>query len=209
MNIKSIDKSDPEYPNSWTRHLANDAPGSVTAMGNLTILKQPKLAVFCSAKCPTEIISQTRDLIEKLGDARLAVIGGFHSPVERECLNILLRGAQPIIVFPARSLVKLRIRREHKEPLEEGRLLYLSCFRSHRHRSDVEMAFRRNRFVAAIADNVLIVHAAPSSKTEQLCRDVFSWRKAVYTIDNEANENLVSLGAHLVTGDAVSKLLPG
>jgi predicted Rossmann fold nucleotide-binding protein DprA/Smf involved in DNA uptake len=207
-DVRRIDKTDPEYPNSLIHFLANDAPDSLTALGNLAILDQRKSAIFCSARCPAGILSQARDLMEKLADPRVAVIGGFHSPVERECLNILLSEARPIILCPARSLVKLRVRREHKGPLEEGRLLYLSFFRSHRHRSDVEMASRRNRCVAAIADNVLIVHAAPSSKTEQLCRDIINWQKAVYTIDNEANEKLVSLGAHRLTAEAVSKLLP-
>ena len=195
VDIKRIDKGDPEYPNSLIHHLANDAPDSVTAIGNLAILNQRKLAIFCSASCPAEIISQTHDFIQKLVDARVAVIGGFHSPVERECLSILLRGAQPIILFPARSLVKLRIRPEHKEPLEKGRLLFLSFFRSHRHRSDVEMATRRNRFVAALAQRVLMVHASPSSKTEELCRELMIWLKPVYTIDNKANQNLFGLGA--------------
>lgn len=208
VDIKRIDKGEPEYPNSLIHHLPNDAPDSFTALGNLAVLDQRKLAVFCSANCPKAIFSQARDLIEKLADLRIAVIGGFHSPVERECLRILLRGEQPIILFPARSLVKLRVRPEQKEPLEEGRLLYLSFFRSHRHRSDIAMASRRNRFVAAIADDVLIVHATPASKTEHLCRDLIRWQKAVYTMDNEANENLVSLGARALTAETVSKLLP-
>jgi predicted Rossmann fold nucleotide-binding protein DprA/Smf involved in DNA uptake len=209
VDIKRIDKSDPEYPNSLTRHLATDAPDSVTAMGNLAILNQHKLAIFCSAKCPGEIGLQTQDFIQKLENAGVTVIGGFHSPVERQSLSILLRGAQPIILSPARSLVKLRIRPELKEPLDTGRLLFLSCFPSHRHRSDVEMASRRNRFVAAIADKVLILHAAPSGKTEQLCRDLISWQKTVYTIDNEANQNLVSLGVQPIFLRTVNELLPG
>jgi len=208
-DIKRIDKGDPEYPNSLIRHLPNDAPDSFTALGNLAVLNQQKLAVFCSANCPAEIISQTRDLIEKLADARIAVIGGFHSPVERECLNILLRGVPPIIVFPARSLVKLRIRREHNEPLEKGRLLYLSFFRSHRHRSDVEMASRRNHLAAALADKILVPFAAPGSKTEGLCRELIAWDKPVFTVANEANQNLVRLGAQPVALDTVNELMRG
>jgi predicted Rossmann fold nucleotide-binding protein DprA/Smf involved in DNA uptake len=209
VDIKRIDKSDPEYPNSLTRHLAAAAPDSVTAMGNLAILNQHKLAIFCSAKCPGEIGLQTQDFIQKLENAGVTVIGGFHSPVERESLSILLRGTQPIILSPARSLVKLRIRPELKHPLEMGRLLFLSFFPSHRHRSDVDMASRRNRFVAAMADKVLILHAAPFSKTEQLCQELISWQKTVYTVDTEANQNLVSLGAQPIALRAVNEFVFG
>jgi len=207
VDIKRIDKSDPEYPNSLIHHLANDAPDSVTAIGNLAILNQRKLAIFCSASCPAEIISQTHDFIQKLVDARVTVIGGFHSPVERECLSILLRGAQPIILFPARSLVKLRIRPEHKEPLEKGRLVFVSFFRSHRHRSDVEMATRRNRFAAAMAEKIFIPFAAPGSKTEHFCRELIAWEKPVYTIAHEANQNLLKLGLTPVTVEQAGGLL--
>jgi predicted Rossmann fold nucleotide-binding protein DprA/Smf involved in DNA uptake len=207
VDIKRIDKSDPQYPNSLIRHLGNDAPASVTAIGNLAMLNQHKLAIFCSASCPGEVVLQTHDLIQNIQNAGVTVIGGFHSPVERDCLSVLLRGAQPIILSPARSLVKLRIRPELKEPLENGRLLFLSFFPSHRHRSDVEMASRRNRFVAAMADKVLILHAAPSSKTEQLCKELISWQKTVYTMDSEANQNLVELGLNPVTLEQAGNLI--
>jgi predicted Rossmann fold nucleotide-binding protein DprA/Smf involved in DNA uptake len=207
VDIKRIDKGDAEYPVSLIHQLARDAPASATALGNLAILDQRKLAVFCSANCPAEIASQTCDLIEKLADPKVAVVSGFHSPLERECLSILLRGALPIIIFPARSLVKLRIRHEHKEPLEKGRLLFVSFFKSHRHRSDVEMAFKRNRYVAALAEKIFIPFATPGSKTEQLCRELIAWGKPVFTVDNEANQNLVRLGAQSVARNAVNELM--
>jgi len=207
VEIKRIAKSDPEYPASLTRYLPSDAPDSAAAMGNLQILNRRKLAIFCSAMCPAALTLQTRDLMQKFVEGGVTVIGGFHSPVERECLRILLGGTQPIILSPARSLDRLRIRSEYQEPLDKGRLLFLSFFRSHRHRSDVEMALRRNRIVAALSDRILILHAAPSSNTERLCRELISWQKNVYTIDNEANHNLVRLGAQAIALDNVNKLI--
>ena len=207
MEIKRIAKSDPEYPASLTRYLAKDAPDSATAMGNLQILNQRKLAIFCSAVCPAEVTLQTHDLMQKFVAGGVSAIGGFHSPVERECLRILLGGTQPIILSPARSLDRLRIRSEYREPLDKGRLLFLSFFRSHRHRSDVEMALRRNRFVAAMGDRILILHASPASNTERLCRELISWQKTVYTIANEANQNLVRLGARALALDSVGELM--
>jgi HEPN domain-containing protein len=43
----------------------------------------------------------------------VTVVGGFHAPMERECLTILLRGAQPVILCPARN-IGMRIRPEYK-----------------------------------------------------------------------------------------------
>jgi predicted Rossmann fold nucleotide-binding protein DprA/Smf involved in DNA uptake len=193
--IKRIQKSDSGFPQSLQLFLGKDAPASAATLGNLQLLGYPKLAIFCSGSCPGGIISATEQVMHKIIAAGVTVIGGFHSTVEKHCLQILLSGDHPIILSPARSLDKLRIRTEYKKPLENGRLLFLSFFRSHRHRSDTEMALKRNRYVAALAQRVLMVHASPCGKTEELCRELMIWLKPVYTVDNKANQNLFGLGA--------------
>ncbi len=40
------------------------------------------------------------------------------------------------------------------------------------------MALSRNRFVAAMADRILILYAAPASKTETFCREILGLEKA-------------------------------
>lgn len=65
-------------------------------------------------------------------------------------------------------------------------------------RITVGTALIHNRFVASLADAVLIAHAQPGSRTEKLARGVLDWSKPVYTLDNAANENLLALGATLL-----------
>ena len=199
MDHIRFDRSDAAYPTALNHYLGKDAPLSVAALGNLEILKHNKLALFCSVKCPEKLILQTHDLAHALVQAGVTVMGGFHSPVEKECLRILLRGSQPVILCPARSLKKMRIPKEWKKPLDEGRLLFLSPFPENRHRSDTQMALYRNRFVAGLADRVFISYAGPSSKTEQFCREILSWQKPVYTFSHASNENLITLGARPLT----------
>ncbi len=62
-------------------------------------------------------------------------------------------------------------------------------------RITADTALTRNRFVAALADTVLIAHAQPGSKTEQLAQEVVGWGKQVHTLDHPANEHLLALGA--------------
>jgi predicted Rossmann fold nucleotide-binding protein DprA/Smf involved in DNA uptake len=100
----------------------------------------------------------------------------------------------------------MRIRAEYKEPLENGRLLFLSIFRSHRHRADAQLALRRNRFVAALADKILVLYAAPSGGTEHFCQEILRWQKPVYTLENELNAQLVALGARPVTAEQAGLL---
>lgn len=69
-------------------YLGPSAPRAIAALGNLDILHRPKLALFCSIKCPGRLILRTYDLAQALRDAGEVVIGGFHSPMERECLAL-------------------------------------------------------------------------------------------------------------------------
>ena len=80
------------------------------------------------------------------------IISGFHSPVEQEALIVLLRGPQPVILCPARSLARMRLKPAYWTALEAGRLLLLSPFAESVHRATIEMAYQRNRFVAALMD---------------------------------------------------------
>jgi predicted Rossmann fold nucleotide-binding protein DprA/Smf involved in DNA uptake len=195
MLTVSLNLNDSSYPAALRSYLGKDVPSSISALGNLDILNQSKLAIFCSAECPPQLSLQTHDLIQTALTTSVTVISGFHSPGERECLRTLLRGNQPIIICPARSLTKMRIQTEYKKPLEKGRLLFLSFFRSHRHRSDIHMALSRNRFVAAMADKILFLYAAPASKTEGFCAEILGWKKPLFTLASDLNQNLIALGA--------------
>lgn len=181
------------------KYLGDRAPATLAALGNLDILRQKKLALFCSVKCPGNLILQTYDLARALRGAGVTVIGGFHSPMEKECLALLLHGTQPVIVCPARSIDRMRLPTAWKAPLAEGRLLLLSPFAEKLRRVTTDLAQRRNQFVAALADKVFIAHAAPGSKTERFCRDVLAWGKSLLTLESDENAPLLALGARPLT----------
>jgi predicted Rossmann fold nucleotide-binding protein DprA/Smf involved in DNA uptake len=186
------------YPPHLTDYLGEQAPAAISLRGNLDLWFRRTtllLAVFCSSKAPGGVILQLHDLAQQWRMADVTVVSGFHSPAEQEALVVLLRGPQPVIVCPARSIVGMRLKPEYKEPLAAGRLLLVSPFEEKVRRITAETAMARNRFVAALADSVLIAHAHPRSKSEGLAREVKEWGKPLYTLDNPANAELLALGA--------------
>ncbi|MBX3329877.1 MAG: DNA-processing protein DprA [Nitrospira sp.] len=190
-----IRQDSPRYPSSLFKQLEDSAPAELSALGNLDILQQKTLALFCSVKCPGDLILKTYDLAQQLREAEVTVIGGFHSPMERECLTILLRGNQHLIVCPARSLKDMRLPSAYKKPLDQGRLLLLSPFLEKERRHTVELASRRNQFVVTLATAVFVSYAEPAGKTEALCHQVLQWGKPLYTHRSALNPNLISMGA--------------
>lgn len=195
ISLTWIRQSDSSYPATLTQHLGGEAPKRLAAIGNLKLLNEKALGLFCSVKCPGDLILRTYDLSQALREARVPVIGGFHSPMERECLTILLRGVQPVILCPARSLTNLRMPAAYRRPLEEGRLLLLTPFETDVGRPTTQTALMRNRLVAALADRIFVAYASPSGKTEEFCRTVLGWGKPVFTFAHEANARLIALGA--------------
>ena len=168
---------------------------AIKAIGDMDILAQPRLGLLCSQRCPGDLILQTYDLVRVLRDQGITVAGGFHSPMEKECLDLLLRGTQPLVICPARSIEKMRIPKDWQEAIRAGRLLVLSPFGPDIRRVTKKTALRRNQFVAAIADELLVPHASPEGEVEALCREILADGKKVYTLESKANDHLMTLGA--------------
>ena len=169
------------------------------ALGSTAILRSPLLALLCSIRCPGKLILETYDLARALRDAGVSVVSGFHTPMEKECLHLLLRGNQPVIVCPARSIESMRLPSELKPPIESGRLLLLSPFKKSDRRPTAKLAEERNRFVAALATEIFVAYADEGGKTEQLCRHLIAAGKPVLTFDAPANAHLIALGCTLIT----------
>jgi predicted Rossmann fold nucleotide-binding protein DprA/Smf involved in DNA uptake len=171
MTAVALTTADARYPARLRERLGEAAPAQLTALGNLDLLALPKTGLFCSARCPGNVILSTYDQAANWRDAGRCVISGFHSPVEKECLRILLRGTSPIILCPARNL-PTRIPADWLTPLTEGRLLILSGFTAAEKRVTTELATRRNALVAALADEVCFAHITPGGASEQTVRTV-------------------------------------
>jgi predicted Rossmann fold nucleotide-binding protein DprA/Smf involved in DNA uptake len=195
----SLSPHDVRYPQSLRLHFADRTPASVMARGNLDLLHEtqyrPFVALFCSIKCSETVICLTYELAHALCDAGISVIGGFHSPLEKECLGILLQGTQPVLVCPARSIERLRLPASWRMALEKERLLLLSPFEEEQKRPTSARALVRNQFIAALADVVLITHATPGGKSESFCYELYTEGKPLFALDTVENTNLFNLGA--------------
>ena len=87
FNLVYIGCNDSGYLFSLKKYLKESAPQSITALGNSDILGNRSIALFCSAKCPGDLILKTYDIAQILRQAGMTVIGGFHSPMEKQMPN--------------------------------------------------------------------------------------------------------------------------
>ena len=205
QSIQRITQTDTNYPTGLAQYLKTETPETIWARGNINLLPRQNTtlngdlwAFFCSSKCPGEIILKAHDLAQKFKEIGVPTISGYHSPVEQECLRVLLRGSQPILLCPARSIENMRLKPAWKDALAEERLLILSIFGSHHRRLTAALANQRNAFVAALADKICIAHAAEDSKILEFAQMVVSWDKPIFTFETPANKALFQLGARRI-----------
>jgi predicted Rossmann fold nucleotide-binding protein DprA/Smf involved in DNA uptake len=185
-----VKKGERQYP----KGLEDSGPNSISLIGDPGILRHRMLGLICSVKCPGSIILKTYDAIRSLRDAGVVIVGGFHSPMEEECLGLLLRGGQPVVVCPARCIEGMRLPSEWNKPIEEGRLLIASPFGNASRRATKELSARRNRFVAELAEQVFVPHASRGGGTESLCRALIEEGTTVLTLESVENAHILRLG---------------
>lgn len=151
--------------------MKDNTPAGIYHVGNVRLLESSFTAFLCSVRCPGNLILKAYDMAHRWRAENRPVIGGFHSPVEKEVLKIMLRSTVPVCIVLARGLPK-RVPQEFRRALDEGRLLLLSPFDAKTRRATEETAAYRNHVVVALADKAVVAYAAPGSKTETFCREI-------------------------------------
>jgi predicted Rossmann fold nucleotide-binding protein DprA/Smf involved in DNA uptake len=172
--VLTLIPSHPHWPRQLNERLTTTAPTQLWLIGNPEILNRRKIGLFCSARCPESTTVNVDNAARKLCKAEATMVSGFHSPIEKECLRILLEGKQSIVICLARALARIQLPNEWQDAIDCGHLLLLSRFEKSR-RADKETARRRNELVAALSDEVVIIHAEPGGAVERISQLIDRW----------------------------------
>ena len=136
--------------------------------GNRGLLDRPLVAFFASRTAPAEALVLAERWAYKIAQTDMVVISGFHSPVERAVLDILLANNSSVVVALPRSLYR-KIPQHLLSAYSEGRVLFIS-FR-HYSRPSLHSSQLRNWATAELATEVVF---APFDRTSQLSALHFS-----------------------------------
>lgn len=158
--------------------------------------------IIASKSTVPSVLLSAFDLTSQARILGTQFIGGFQTILEQDCLEILLRGTQPVTICPARSvesvctLYKGPLWTAVRKGMEEGRVTLESPFPDTVHRATKQTAIVRNTWLVERADAVLILHATPGGETERVARLAIESGKPLATLDHPANQHLIDLGAY-------------
>ena len=162
------------------------------------VLARPPIAFICSKACPGDIILKAQDWANARGPDCAPIIGGFHTPIERDVLRILLRGAAPVTIVLARAVQGYRASPALKAAIVAGAVQIISPFPSTQTRTTAATAEARNRHILTLCGSILFAHAAPGGKSEALASKAVTLGLPLRTLGSPANANLIALGAEVV-----------
>lgn len=137
-------------------------------LGNTSLLDRRKIGYFASGTIASLSVLPTLDWAA--GVARredVAIVSGFHSKMEREVLDFLLRGKCGIICVLARSIYK-KIPDKFREAYNSGRVLFIAPFKTSSTMTSRHLCQQRNEYVATISDELVFSSLTPDSSLYQL-----------------------------------------
>ncbi len=140
-------------------------------LGNADLLNLRKVAFLCSRNCPAGVVDRAREWASEQVERGVCVISGFHSGIEKEVLQQLLEGSQPVILVLARGMMK-KWQPEIAAALGGNRLLVITRYADSVTHASEESCFQRNRLMLDLADEVVIGYVAPGGHLERLCSEL-------------------------------------
>jgi len=142
-------------------------------LGNQELLSLPKTAFLCSRKVPAGAILKCYDWATTMRDSGQCVIGGYHSPLEKDVLHFLLKGEQPLFVVLGRGLYQkypAHLQAIIRSHLPIGKLLIISPFPASHTKTTEQSCLQRNKLILSLADEIVVGYADPKGSLVKLLK---------------------------------------
>lgn len=145
-------------------------------LGNTSLLDQKKIGYFASSKIASLSVLPTLDWAAEVAKHDdVAIVSGFHSKMEREVLDFLLRGKCGIVCVLARSIYK-KIPDKFSEAYNVGRVLFIVPFKTAAIRASRQNCQQRNEYIASICDELVFSSLTSNSSLNTLLKIKTNYR---------------------------------
>ena len=141
---------------------------AIAGLGSAQLLQGPLTAFFASRQCPGTAIRAATDWALQQARDSGTVIGGFHSPLERSVLRLLIEARSPVVVVLGRPVAAAALGPSWRSALQAGSLAVVSNT-ARAQRLTEQMAAQRNELVARLADRIVFAYASPGGGLRQQC----------------------------------------
>lgn len=132
-------------------------------VGNKELLEHRKIGYFASSKIATLSVLPTLDWASEMAKLdTVTIVSGFNSKMEREVLEILLKGRCNIICVLARPIYKV-IPDKFRDAYAQDRVLFISHNTARSTMTSRHLCQKRNEYIASISDELVFSSLTPES----------------------------------------------
>lgn len=130
---------------------------------NITLLQRRKIGYLASGTIASLSVLPTLDWASEAANRDdVAIVSGFHSKMEREVLDILLKGRCGIICVLARLFYKV-VPAIFRDAFEQDRVLFISQNTGKSTMTFRHLCQKRNEYIASIYDELVFYFLIPDS----------------------------------------------
>src|SRR5882724_3448984 len=151
-----VSRADAIYPRRLKSRLKEDAPPILYGCGDAALLETGGLAVVGSRHIDDELMSYTEEIGRLAASAHRTVVSGAAKGIDRAAMHGALLGGGAVVGVMADSLERAALARDNREPLMDGRLVFVSPY-DPAAGFNVGHAMQRNKVIYAFADAALVV----------------------------------------------------
>lgn len=151
-----VSRADASYPRRLKSRLKEDAPPILYGCGEAALLETGGLAVVGSRHVDEQLMSYTEEIGRLAASAHRTVVSGAAKGIDRAAMHGALLGGGVVVGVMADSLERAALARDNREPLMDGRLVFVSPY-DPAAGFNVGHAMQRNKAIYALADAALVV----------------------------------------------------
>jgi predicted Rossmann fold nucleotide-binding protein DprA/Smf involved in DNA uptake len=158
-------------------NIPESQPIHLQYLGNADLLQLPKTAFLCSRHISASAVLKCYDWASEQRRQGVCVIGGFHSPLEKDVFQILIKGSQPLVMVLGRAMYK-NLPEIYQTALLRKRLLIVSVAPSTL-RHSTQSAFKRNKYIIENAQKIVFGWLDPLGELTKLYENYKSSDKQI------------------------------
>jgi DNA processing protein len=151
-----VSRADATYPRRLKTRLKEDAPPILYGCGDAALLETGGLAVVGSRHVNDELTTYTEEVGRLTAEAHRTLISGAAKGIDRAAMHGALQAGGRVVGIMADSLERAALARDNREPLMEGRLVFISPY-DPAAGFNVGHAMQRNKVIYALSDAALVV----------------------------------------------------
>jgi predicted Rossmann fold nucleotide-binding protein DprA/Smf involved in DNA uptake len=182
-------------PPAGVRPLSGGRFRNLWCLGEPTILNRRLFGIISARQIDSDLALKSADLLKPLGSLKeIAFIGGWHSPLEKEALKILLAEGASIVCCVSKSLGRFVPSAEVKHRVSQGEALLLTHCSPRAKRISREASMQRNELVMGLSTALLVLSAPAGSASLRLAQRALTKGKRILTPEHWVNSGLLAAG---------------